>query len=79
VLAVDERGFDRASQLAEGEVDAKILAAATNVKARPQSDNCIDCGQFISAARRVAAPFAERCFDCQDDLERAQKIRRKRG
>jgi len=32
-------------------------------------EDCVDCGQQIPEARRLAVPHATRCADCQSDLE----------
>ena len=34
------------------------------------SDECLDCGEEIPAARRAVIPSANRCIDCQEQQER---------
>lgn len=33
-------------------------------------DECVDCGEPIDVARRMALPSARRCIDCQTVRER---------
>lgn len=37
------------------------------------TDECIDCGEKISLARRKAMPGCERCVFCQGEYERKSK------
>jgi len=32
--------------------------------------NCVDCGEIIPRARKLAVPGVERCVECQGDYER---------
>ncbi|KAF1071012.1 MAG: Protein TraR [Pseudomonas citronellolis] len=48
------------------------LLSARQREAEPSAMECIDCGDPIPSARRLAAPGCCRCLDCQamDELER---------
>lgn len=37
---------------------------------RPSMVNCVECGEEIPKARRVAVPGVECCVDCQSLLEK---------
>jgi phage/conjugal plasmid C-4 type zinc finger TraR family protein len=37
------------------------------------SEVCIECGEEIPAARRVAVPGCKRCLRCQVDFERRNR------
>ncbi|MCT4709153.1 TraR/DksA C4-type zinc finger protein [Enterobacteriaceae bacterium H11S18] len=37
-------------------------------------DECEDCGQALSAARRQAAPWATTCVTCQSIREHKKKV-----
>lgn len=39
---------------------------------------CIDCGESIPEARRLAAPGCKRCIDCQEFNEYLRQLRAKR-
>lgn len=63
-----ERYFDQASELEQQVRDAGLSAAAQALSGNG-SDECIDCGCIILAARRAALPSAVRCIDCQEQHE----------
>ena len=66
---MDERDFEMAERKVGMERDAQIGRASAAVSGCG-SDECIECGDAIPAARRGAAPFAERCVFCQEKKER---------
>ncbi|MEW6670212.1 MAG: TraR/DksA C4-type zinc finger protein [Thermodesulfobacteriota bacterium] len=45
------------------------LAGATARPAGPGSGVCIDCGETIPEARRLAVPGCIRCRECQAEAE----------
>jgi len=62
---------DRAQRLEEAE-RAEVLALrhAAGMRLAPHSDECLECGATILAARRQALPFCTRCVACQTRHER---------
>lgn len=46
------------------------IATASKAVSRIGGTYCLDCGEQISAARRLAAPFAVRCLTCQTRSEK---------
>ena len=59
---------DRATALETRERTAAIEAAVSQ-PVGPGTDECIDCGEVIPAARKLAYPGARRCIDCQTIFE----------
>lgn len=75
----DERDYERANALAEGEIEQALEQHRQQMReaAAGSSDGtCQDCGQAIAPARLHAWPGARRCIDCQADNERRQKMTR---
>ncbi|OXS14005.1 hypothetical protein CGX12_16625 [Zobellella denitrificans] len=65
--------IDRANDLSDWLL-AKQLAAQTG--RRPAGDSradCLECGESIPEARRVALPGVALCVDCQELLEKRQR------
>lgn len=67
--------FDRA---AEEELRQRQDALARHhAAAQVQgTENCVDCGNGIPAARRAAYPQANRCVPCQTAVERRASLSR---
>lgn len=65
------RAFELAAQRADQERDAGVARAIAELAAAGALD-CVDCGQPIAAARRLAIPSACRCVDCQGSWERGR-------
>lgn len=61
--------FEQAEERVQQERDAKVAKARADLKKAGASD-CVDCGQLIPEARRLAYPSATRCIDCQTDIEK---------
>jgi DnaK suppressor protein len=76
-LAVfDERDYERASALAQGEIDHALEQHRQQMRdggAGSPDGGCLECGLPIPAARLAAWPTASRCVECQADHERQQK------
>lgn len=71
----DERDYERASELTQGEIDAAVERHRRQMReavGSPDGD-CEGCGEPIPAARLAAWPQATRCVDCQADHERQQR------
>lgn len=64
-----EREIEAGEQAEAGERDATIARIRAGLGGEG-SDECIECGDEIPAARRKALPSAERCITCQSRLER---------
>lgn len=71
----DEREIEAGAQAEAGERDAAIARIRAGLDGEG-SDECIECGDEIPAARRQALPSAERCITCQSRLERIGAARR---
>lgn len=63
------RAFDLAAERAEQEREAGVARLTAGLQ-QAGSDECIDCGNPIGAARRAAMPSAGRCIACQTLQER---------
>lgn len=63
---MDERAMERASAIAEAEREAFVrrARAVVNGPAR-MSDDCLNCGDPIPAARLSVMPTAKRCIHCE--------------
>lgn len=71
----DEREIEAGAQAEAGERDAAIARIRAGLHGEG-SDECVECGDEIPAARRQALPSAERCIACQSRLERIGAARR---
>lgn len=69
---LDEREIEAAEQAEAGERDAAIARIRSGLSGEG-SEDCIQCGAPIPAARRAALPSAERCVRCQTELERRSR------
>ncbi|MEA3264176.1 MAG: TraR/DksA C4-type zinc finger protein [Pseudomonadota bacterium] len=65
----DEREIEAGEQAEAGERAAAIARIRAGLHGEG-SDECVDCGCGIPAARRAALPSAERCVTCQSRHER---------
>lgn len=72
---LDEREVEAAEQAVAGERAATIARIRSELHG-DGSDDCVDCGCAIPAARRAALPSAERCVACQSRHERNGAARR---
>lgn len=61
--------FDQANELAEAE-RLQGVARVQRQAHGPGRRFCLDCGDHIPSARRIAHPSAKRCVTCQADFER---------
>ena len=67
------RTGEREIEAAEAAVELEREAGIARMRAALQSegeDDCIGCGEPISAARKEALPSAVRCIVCQGKYER---------
>ena len=71
-MSIGNFEFDLAEQRAEEEREAEIRRARASLSRRGQ-DECEDCPQPISAARRRAMPSATRCIRCQEAFEKEER------
>lgn len=71
----DERDYERASELAEGEIEHALAQHRRRMRQGGGSPDgcCEDCGLPIPPARLAVWPHARRCVECQADQERQQK------
>lgn len=69
---MDERDFEMSERKVALERDSQIGRATAAVTGRG-SEDCVQCGYPIPAARRAAAPFAERCVECQEAKEKGSR------
>lgn len=72
----NERDYERASELAEGEIEHALEQHRQRMRDGGEGSPdgvCNDCGLPIPAARLAARPNASRCVDCQADHERQQR------
>ncbi|MDR3631729.1 MAG: TraR/DksA C4-type zinc finger protein [Desulfocapsaceae bacterium] len=65
--------FDRAQEL-----DARYRRQALDAhrSRRPQGESrthCLDCGEAIPEARRLAVPGCRYCIDCAEEHERKER------
>lgn len=68
-----ESDYERASQLAEREIEAALDRHREQTAARGAGrETCLDCDEPIPAARRLAVA-ALRCMDCQAEHEKWEK------
>jgi RNA polymerase-binding transcription factor DksA len=66
---VDEKYLEQASALEQARRDEAVRRARECVRGKGRPD-CIDCGEPIPPARRVAAPESIRCIRHQILFER---------
>lgn len=72
----DERDYERASELSQGEIDHALEKHRKLMRDSGDGSpdgSCLDCGLPIPAARLAAWPSATRCVECQADQEQQQK------
>lgn len=71
----DESDYERASELAQEEIDAALDRHRARVAARGDgAEDCQECGEPIPAARREAVA-AVLCVECQERQERGGRFR----
>jgi phage/conjugal plasmid C-4 type zinc finger TraR family protein len=65
---------------AQDEVDQQLTVMLANKEqerkikqARPPVEECIDCGDLIPIARRLAMPGCHRCITCKENFELQQR------
>lgn len=68
--------FDQAQRLEEQDRE-RALRSLSRRPARTGTDDCIECGNPIDVARKVALPSATRCVDCQGLHELKTKMKRR--
>jgi len=61
---------DIAQELHEAELRHLLTSHAYALPRGEAAEECVDCGEAIPLARRVAAPGCTRCLPCQDRHER---------
>jgi phage/conjugal plasmid C-4 type zinc finger TraR family protein len=65
--------YDQAADVEQFQRDTALAAQRRTHNAQSDgagSDECVNCGDTIPAARRAAVPNAARCVDCQAQKER---------
>lgn len=65
---MDEKFHEQAALYSEDQRDEAVADIRRSLSGSGQED-CEDCGDAISPARRQAAPFAIRCTHCQSRFE----------
>lgn len=74
----DESDYERASQLAQSEIDAVLDRHRAQQEAQGESRaTCLECGELIPVARQKAVS-AQLCIECQAAKERQMKLMRLR-
>jgi phage/conjugal plasmid C-4 type zinc finger TraR family protein len=68
-MQTTERHLEAAEAFEAGERDRKVARIRRSL-AGAGEDECVDCGEPIDVARRMAMPSARRCIDCQSARER---------
>lgn len=74
-MRITERDIESSERMVDAERDGAIARARAELDGDGEED-CIDCGNPIDVARRLALPSAVRCVECQSAYERK---RGKRG
>lgn len=64
---------DRAQDLELAEYERNQAKAIMDPPAAPSKTACVDCGDEIPQARRLASLGCTRCVDCQTEMERYGK------
>lgn len=59
-------GDDDAAEMAQHRVDERVALVRSMLPTGPGKLNCIECGDPIPEARRVALPGVTCCVDCQE-------------
>ena len=71
----DESDYERASKLAQGEIDAALARHRAQIAARGEGrEDCRACGEPIPPARRKAVK-AVLCVECQERHEKQGRQR----
>lgn len=68
----EEHLLEAAQAAVQAQQDRAIAAVQAAILAEG-SEDCEDCGEPISEARRAALPSAVRCIGCQTKFERGQR------
>ena len=61
---------DVANDSADLFLELSLAARKTQAAVRDSLTECLDCGDPIPEARRLAAKGCERCIDCQWDVDK---------
>lgn len=70
----DESDYERASQLAQSEIDAAVSRHRARQDSQGESRaTCLECGEVIPLARQMAVS-TQLCVDCQTVKERRIKM-----
>lgn len=70
-LDLGERGLERAEAFERLEKEGAVARIRHNLTGLGE-EFCINCGERIEEARRIALPSAKRCIDCQTAKESAR-------
>ncbi len=62
--------FDQAQEFEERDRQAALARHARLRRTGPSMEVCIDCGEKIPEARRIAIVGCERCVGCEHEHER---------
>lgn len=65
---MDEKYHEQAALYSQDQRDEALADIRRSMQGKGQ-DDCEDCGEVISPARRQYAPFAIRCVHCQSRFE----------
>lgn len=67
---------DQGNDAAELFLDAALRQRERTPDGDPHGEReCIDCGDMIPSARRLAAPWAARCRECEDFHQNELRLR----
>lgn len=68
-MQTTERHLEAAEAFDAGERDRTVARIRQSLDEAGEVD-CVDCGEPIDIARRMALPSARRCITCQEARER---------
>lgn len=60
-------------EISTAEAVARARSRAAQAGARVSATDCVDCGEPIPEARRMALPGVQLCVECQGDRDRAYR------